>query len=64
MATREDGPDPELCKAIQHPVSPRGTLSMAASVQARAMLRGRDYGLPEDAIALAPDILAHRIVPT
>lgn len=48
---------------VEHAVSPRGTLALAAAVQARAWLRGRDYGLPEDAIALAPDALAHRIVP-
>ncbi len=49
---------------MEHPVSPRGTLALAAAVQARAWLKGRDYGLPEDAIALAPDALAHRMVPT
>ena len=64
MATREDQPAPDIRKAIEHPVSPRGTLALAASAKARAYLRGRDYAVPEDVGELAPDILAHRIVPT
>ena len=43
---------------------PRGTLALASAVQARAWLKGRDYGVPEDVIALAPDALAHRLVPS
>ncbi|WP_237153443.1 AAA family ATPase [Oryzibacter oryziterrae] len=64
MATREEQPAPDIRRLIAHPVSPRGTLSLAAAVKARAYLRGRDHGLPEDVAELAPDILAHRLVPT
>ncbi|WP_425406749.1 AAA family ATPase [Hwanghaeella sp.] len=64
MATREGSPIPAVSDAIEHAVSPRGTLSLAASVRARAYLHGRDYGVPEDVQALAPDVLAHRIIPT
>jgi len=64
MATRETDIAPEVRAAIEHPVSPRGTLSLAASVRARAFLHGRDFGLPEDVVALAPDVLAHRLIPT
>ncbi|UIJ73176.1 MoxR family ATPase [Aurantimonas sp. HBX-1] len=64
MATREEQPAPEIRRAIEHPVSPRGTLSLAASAKARAYLHGRDYAVPEDVAELAPDILAHRLVPT
>ena len=64
MATRDGSPVPEVSEAIEHAVSPRGTLSLAASVRARAYLHGRDYGVPEDVQALAPDVLAHRIIPT
>ena len=64
MATRAGSPVPEVSEAIEHAVSPRGTLSLAASVRARAYLHGRDYGVPEDVQALAPDVLAHRIIPT
>ncbi|SFB12176.1 MoxR-like ATPase [Poseidonocella pacifica] len=49
---------------IEHPVSPRGSLALAASAKARAWLRGRDHALPEDVAALAPDALAHRMVLT
>lgn len=61
VATRRGG---VLADAVEHPVSPRGTLSLAAAVRARAWLHGRDHGLPEDAEALAADALAHRLVPT
>ena len=60
LATRPGG---VLAGAVEHPVSPRGTLALAAAVRARAWLQGRDHGLPEDVQALAPDALAHRLVP-
>jgi len=46
---------------LSHPVSPRGTIMLARTAQARAWLRGRDHVLPEDVQALAPDVLRHRI---
>ena len=61
MASRSGG---AVAEWVEHPVSPRGTLALAASVRARAWLKGRDYGLPEDAQALAPDVLAHRLIPS
>mgnify|MGYP000894241614 FL=1 len=60
LATRAGG---VLADAVEHPVSPRGTLALAAAVRARAWLQGRDHGLPEDVQALAADALAHRLVP-
>lgn len=56
--------DGEACPEIEHAVSPRGSLSLAAGARARAWLKGRDYGTPEDVAALAPDALAHRMVLT
>jgi MoxR-like ATPase len=61
MASRSGG---AVAEWVEHPVSPRGTLALAASVRARAWLKGRDHGLPEDAQALAPDVLAHRLIPS
>ncbi|MEM5580838.1 MoxR family ATPase [Roseibium sp. AS2] len=61
MASRLGG---AVAEWVEHPVSPRGTLALAASVRARAWLKGRDHGLPEDAQALAPDVLAHRLIPS
>ena len=49
---------------IDHPVSPRGSLALAAASKARAWLEGRDHALPEDVQAVAADALAHRIVMT
>lgn len=42
--------------------SPRGSLSLFRASQARAVLNGRDYVLPDDVKALSASILAHRIV--
>lgn len=45
-------------------VSPRGTIALMHSVQARAYLKGRDYVIPEDVKVLAPYVLGHRLVLT
>lgn len=42
--------------------SPRGSLGLFRAGQARAALNGRDHVLPDDIKALAPPILAHRII--
>ena len=42
--------------------SPRGSISLLRASMARAFLEGRDFVLPEDIIALAPDVLRHRLV--
>jgi MoxR-like ATPases len=63
IATRETEGSP-LEGLIEHAVSPRGTLALAASARSRALLHGRDHALPEDVEALAPDALAHRLVPS
>ncbi|MEM9551794.1 MAG: MoxR family ATPase [Pseudomonadota bacterium] len=60
MATR-DGPH---STDIEHAVSPRGSLSLAAGARALAYLHGRDYAIPEDVSELAADALAHRMVLT
>jgi len=44
--------------------SPRAALGLHRAAQARALLRGRDYVLPDDVKALAIPVLAHRVVPT
>ena len=40
--------------------SPRGSLALFRTAQARALLNGRDYVLPDDVKALAAPALAHR----
>ncbi|MEO9777762.1 MAG: AAA family ATPase [Sedimentitalea sp.] len=49
---------------IDHAVSPRGSLALAAASKARAYLAGRDHALPEDVQAVAADALSHRLVMT
>jgi MoxR-like ATPase len=42
--------------------SPRGSLALMRASQARAMLAGRDYVIPDDVKALATAALAHRLI--
>jgi len=42
--------------------SPRGSLALYRTTQARAALQGRDYVLPDDVKALAVPTFAHRII--
>jgi MoxR-like ATPase len=63
IATRETEGTP-LDGLVEHAVSPRGTLALAAAARARAALRGRDHALPEDVEDLAADALSHRMVPS
>ncbi|MCB9147741.1 MAG: MoxR family ATPase [Caldilineaceae bacterium] len=43
-------------------VSPRGSLALYRSAQARAAIRGRDYVLPDDVQAMAPLVMPHRCI--
>jgi len=63
IGTREAAGTP-LEGLVEHAVSPRGTLALAASARARALIHGRDHALPEDVEALAADTLAHRLIPS
>ncbi|MHA6345996.1 AAA family ATPase [Roseivivax sp. CAU 1761] len=60
VATRE----PPFAEEVEHAVSPRGSLALAAAAKARAYLEGRDHALPEDVAAVSADALAHRMVLT
>ena len=42
-------------------MSPRGSVAIARSAQAWAMIDGRDYVLPEDVQAILPAVLDHRV---
>lgn len=51
----------------QHPdvylgASPRGSLTLFRSGQARAIIQGRDYVLPDDIKALVKPALSHRVI--
>jgi MoxR-like ATPase len=43
-------------------VSPRGTMALYRTSQARAAIRGRPYVIPDDVKALASYVLTHRII--
>jgi MoxR-like ATPase len=43
-------------------VSPRGAIALRRAAQARALVDGRDYCIPEDIRDLAVDVLAHRVL--
>jgi MoxR-like ATPase len=66
MATRDPAAWqlPELVPLIANGASPRGSLGLVRGARALALLRGRDYVLPQDIADLAVDVLAHRIVLT
>lgn len=49
---------------VEHPVSPRGSLALAAAARASAYVAGRDHAVPEDVEAVLSDALSHRMVLT
>ena len=53
-------------KTRSHPhvslgISPRGTVSFMKAIQAYALVKGRDYSLPDDVQELASYVCAHRL---
>jgi MoxR-like ATPase len=66
LATREpaDHGLAELSELVSWGASPRATLGLVAAGRALAILRGRNYVLPQDVFDVAPDVLRHRLVPS
>jgi MoxR-like ATPase len=64
LATRSPGDYgmPDVAQLIQYGASPRASLGIVRASRALALLRGRDYALPQDVQDCAPDILRHRLV--
>jgi MoxR-like ATPase len=52
----------DMAHLIQYGASPRASLGIVRACRALALLRGRDYALPQDVQDIAPDILRHRLV--
>ncbi len=48
-------------EALVFGVSPRGAVALRRAAQARALIDGRDYCIPEDVRELASDVGAHRV---
>jgi len=66
MATRApaDYGLPDLVDTIEVGVSPRATLGLVSAGRALAVLRGRDYLLPDDVRDVAVDVMSHRLMLT
>jgi MoxR-like ATPase len=54
----------DLAPYIAYGASPRGPISLVQSARALALVRGRDYVIADDLLALAKDALRHRLVLT
>jgi MoxR-like ATPase len=54
----------ESSEYIAYGASPRGPIHLVQAARALALIRGREYALPEDLQALAKDALRHRLVLT
>lgn len=50
------------CEELQVGVSTRGALSLYRASQAAALMRGRDFVVPDDVKQLAVQVLAHRVI--
>ena len=53
---------PDLAHYVTYGVSPRASIYMVMAARALALVRGRQYVLPEDVHTMAPDVLRHRLV--
>src|SRR5688572_28474358 len=47
---------------LAYGASPRGSLGLVAAARGLALLRGRDYAVPQDVFDVAADVLRHRLV--
>ncbi len=64
VATREPAGHglPDLAELIAVGASPRASLGLVAGARALALLRGRDYALPQDVFDVGFEVLRHRLV--
>ena len=53
---------PEMGRYVEFGASPRGSISLVVAARALALIRGRDYVVPQDVVDLAHDVLRHRLV--
>jgi MoxR-like ATPase len=49
-------------ESFEYGVSPRGAIALRRAAQARALVDGRDYCIPEDIQDLAVDVFSHRVL--
>jgi MoxR-like ATPase len=60
-APREHGM-PDVAGWVSYGASPRASLGLIAASRALALIRGRDYVLPQDVLDVTADVLRHRLV--
>jgi len=53
---------PDVAGWVSYGASPRASLGLIAGARALALVRGRDYVLPQDVLDIAADVLRHRLV--
>ena len=52
----------EVAPYIEYGASPRGSINLVLAARALAVMKGRDYVVPSDVVAVIPDVLRHRII--
>ena len=52
----------DVASWLSYGASPRASLGMIAAARALALVRGRDFVVPQDVIDVAADVLRHRLV--
>ncbi len=52
----------EVATWLSYGASPRASLGIIAAARALALVRGRDFVVPQDVVDVAPDVLRHRLV--
>ena len=64
VATRSPGEHgmSDVAGWVAYGASPRASLGIISASRALALVRGRDYVLPQDVVDIAPDVLRHRLV--
>ena len=55
---------PDARAWIAYGASPRASLGVISAARALALIRGRDYVIPQDVVEVIPDVLRHRLVLT
>ncbi|MCO7219004.1 MoxR family ATPase [Klenkia sp. PcliD-1-E] len=60
-APREHGMA-DVANWVTYGASPRATLGLVSASRALALVRGRDYVLPQDVLDITADVLRHRLV--
>jgi MoxR-like ATPase len=52
----------ELSRYVTYGASPRASINLILAGRALALVRGREYALPQDLREIAPDVLRHRLM--